>query len=534
VLLMALRLLAGALRLGVLLARSRPAPDWLARALPLPARTRLRLARAPVRPFCTGVLRPVIVLPPAFAARERSSQALAVLRHELAHVRANDAAVQLLFALLAVPLFCHPLFWLLRARVRFCAELLADDAAARTGVHAYVRQLLDLAADAAPRLGADAAVPIFHRPSEFYRRIQMLLQRETPLSSSPSRARMLAQVAFTAALVAGSAAFFGTPLRAQDPDGAGRRTAELKATIQSLQKEIDDLRATLQAMRNAHTDAGAADKARANYEQEKSAYPVQDPARSDDAVRRLYDVLDKARNPDPAGDRSREKPVDLRALIQAQQKTDPTAKAMYDVKAGDTIAQILRNKGYRADDGQYAAAVKALLDANPDLDPRRMRPGQKVALPNPAKTPADTRAGALFENLKTARVGDPLLGGSSSRGLAELTTRYLDLQGEVESAAIEAQELQQLADSGAASTREARQAQIRAATAKKKFAVVEKLLSGEIESTRAEIVWLEQAMADASGSEQLLRRAQMSRARANLEALESVRGGAAKEQRPTK
>ena len=58
--------------------------------------------------------------------------------------------------------------------------------------------------------------------------IQMLLQRETPLSSSPSRARLLAQVAFTAALVAGSAAFCGTPLRAQEPVSA-RKNAELRA-----------------------------------------------------------------------------------------------------------------------------------------------------------------------------------------------------------------------------------------------------------------------------------------------------------------
>jgi beta-lactamase regulating signal transducer with metallopeptidase domain len=528
VLLMILRLLVGALRIGVLLARSGPAPAWLARAVPLPGRTQLRLARAPVRPFCTGVLRPVIVLPPEFAAPERSAQALAVLRHELAHVQANDAAVQILFALLAVPLFCHPLFWLLRARVRFSAELLADDAAARTGVHAYIRQLLDLAADAAPLPGADAAVPVFHRPSEFYRRIQMLLQRETPLSPSPSRARTLAQVAFTAALVAGSAGFFGAPLPAQDPDTA-RRTAALRDTIQSLQKEIEDLRAALQAMRDQRADENAAKSpAKRGAAEPRNPPPPQDPF----APVRLPD---KAPTNDPAADPYRanyEKYVRDLADQNTNQNVDPAAKRDYVVQQGDTLAKILHDKGYRPDDPRYADALKTLYLANPDLVAAQLRVGQKVALPGTPDAPVEN----LFDALKNNPHGsDPLLGGSSSRGLAELTTRYLDLQGEVESAAIEAQELKQLTEAGAMSTREARQAQVRAVTAKKKFAVVEKLLLGEIESTKAEIAWLEQTIRDFSGNELptsllLLRKAQMLRAHANLEALESVRGGAAQDQ----
>src|SRR5262249_37394236 len=151
----------------------------------------------------TGVVAPVIVLPRELADRQRLPQALAVLGHEAAHLRARDTAVQLLFALLAVPMFCHPLFWWLRARVRFCAEVLADAAAAGGGVHAYVRELLDLAEHAPPLL-PQGGIAIFHRPSDFYRRIQMLLQREGPLSPSPSRARTLAQLAFTCALVAAS------------------------------------------------------------------------------------------------------------------------------------------------------------------------------------------------------------------------------------------------------------------------------------------------------------------------------------------
>jgi hypothetical protein len=181
-----------------------------------------------------------------------------------------------------------------------------------------------------------------------------------------------------------------------------------------------------------------------------------------------------------------------------------------------------------AESGVADAPVESLGEAL-----KKNAHGGKSAESGVADAPVET----LFEALKNNRSNDPLAGGSSSRGIAELTTRYLDLQGEVESAAIEAQELQQLADSGATSTREARQAQIRAATAKRKLAVVEKLLQGEIESTRAEIAWLEQAVASFEGGDQgerLKRRAQLTRVKANLDALESVRGGAPKEKPPAK
>lgn len=82
----------------------------------------------------------------------------------------------------------------------------------------------------------------------------------------------------------------------------------------------------------------------------------------------------------------------------------PTAQ-QYEVAAGDTFYSI----------GQkFGVSMKAIADANPGVDPRRLRIGQKLVIPAPqpatagAPVAAPTPAGAPGEIIYTVKSGDNL------------------------------------------------------------------------------------------------------------------------------
>jgi len=149
---------------GVLLARrlvaSASAPvGWASAIARAEQRTRLRaVVRVSARveaPAVTGMVAPVILVPAA-SATWTEERKLAVLLHELAHVAANDLAVQMLVATACSLHWFNPIAWLAARRLRLERELAADEAVLRSGVRAssYAADLLAIAG-AAP-LGAIA------------------------------------------------------------------------------------------------------------------------------------------------------------------------------------------------------------------------------------------------------------------------------------------------------------------------------------------------------------------------------------------
>ncbi|MBM4063113.1 MAG: LysM peptidoglycan-binding domain-containing protein [Planctomycetes bacterium] len=470
--------LAGVVRLRGALRRSRPGPDHF--AAELPPRTSLRITDRAVRPFCAGVFRPVVVLPAALLAPERHREAIAVLHHEAAHLRARDPLVQVLFALAAIALGLHPLFWWLRADVRFQSERLADEAAAAGGRAAYARDLLALAERALPEFAVAGAVPVFHRPSEFYRRIQMLLQTRRP-PPPPSMLRTAGQAFAAAAVVAACTCTLGVPAAAQEPTPP-------PATSPAAQRENDALRAELDAL---HAE-----------------------------IKRLRDLLAEA-GPTGAGSSSVE----------------------YTVQEGDTLATIARRFLGDANRAQEFFAL------NPGLDPARIRPGQKLRLPPNAAPVGTTPEGKVargtppYEDLATALRTRVFLPGpdglpthavnlapaeapastTSAEAIADLASRYLDLQAELELAGARVAETRSLAEAGLAQASEARQAALHCATLEKKLGVVRRLVDGEIAATETELAWLEQSRRGAAPTEKLRLEVQLLRARWRLEALRAVR-----------
>jgi beta-lactamase regulating signal transducer with metallopeptidase domain len=102
--------------------------ESLRRRLGIRRAIEVRTSHALAAPVAFGVLRPVLVLPPAFAERFDRGQQEAILAHELTHLAAGDAVWLLLADLLAAMLWWQPVAWWLRRRLRAAGEAAADEA----------------------------------------------------------------------------------------------------------------------------------------------------------------------------------------------------------------------------------------------------------------------------------------------------------------------------------------------------------------------------------------------------------------------
>jgi beta-lactamase regulating signal transducer with metallopeptidase domain len=199
-------------------------PAWLYRLFQRIAATspgrlpKLVISRRASRPLMWGVVRPTIALPERLCHRSNYEQLRTILLHELAHVRRGDARGSMLFES-AFPLFVfHPLYWWIRRQVRLSAELVADDWAARqTGREVYVAQLVALARGTGiRRLSLVLGTSVLTSPSQFYRRMKMLLAREIPLSTRLSKAWRICSAAGALCAVAVAAALVGNNSVAAD------------------------------------------------------------------------------------------------------------------------------------------------------------------------------------------------------------------------------------------------------------------------------------------------------------------------------
>jgi len=249
---------AGWLVLGrVLLARmqwsARPPEAWVSQ---LCQEMGLRRRRAPrvlvssrtARALCFGLWRPTIVLPEAACRPEHRDALRHVLRHEMAHLRQGDAWGQVLFNLALPLLYVHPLYWWVRVRANLAAELVADDQAASASVkESYVDALIGLARQCGgPRRVCWSSHGMSSSPSQFYRRMQMLLSRDNRLAWQCSWRWRLIYPAACILVVALLGCTLGVrPLPAQEPDAVQRlerQVAELKSQLDALRSEDESLR----------------------------------------------------------------------------------------------------------------------------------------------------------------------------------------------------------------------------------------------------------------------------------------------------
>ncbi len=208
-------LMYGALVVRGIVRRARPldTQDWL---VPLyEVSDRLELGEAPrllrsedaKMPFACGVLRPTIVLP-AECDDWTADRRLAVLLHELAHVRRHDLAGHTLGRLACAIYWFHPLVWTAAKQLRSESERACDDLALACGARAsdYAEHLLDIVTSVRHDRTPAVALAMARR-KEFEGRMLAILDPELR-HSSPSRwqsAGLIASLALVAVVVGAAA-----------------------------------------------------------------------------------------------------------------------------------------------------------------------------------------------------------------------------------------------------------------------------------------------------------------------------------------
>lgn len=161
--------------------------EFAAAGLELP---RLGVSDRLAVPVATGLWQPMILLPAALVERAKPSELRTVLAHELAHVRHRDLWLLAALRMLLVVLWAHPLFWLLRRRVRLDQEMLADAAAAEVSDrHRYAEQLVAWARVATevrtPRIAS--SVGLWESASQLKQRVRTLLDEKLTILRASSR-----------------------------------------------------------------------------------------------------------------------------------------------------------------------------------------------------------------------------------------------------------------------------------------------------------------------------------------------------------
>ena len=135
----------------------------------------LRVADDLASPFAAGFLHPVIVIPKTLADEKYRPNLVAVLAHELVHIKSRDLFWMAFAHALSILLWFHPLMWRMRHAHNMACEQVCDGVAAEIsgGAPAYSQTLaqtfLTLVVDAPQPMGA----PML-RPSEITRRIAIL------------------------------------------------------------------------------------------------------------------------------------------------------------------------------------------------------------------------------------------------------------------------------------------------------------------------------------------------------------------------
>jgi beta-lactamase regulating signal transducer with metallopeptidase domain len=160
-------------------------------------------------PVTWGVVYPVVLLPTT-AARWDEEQRIAVLTHELAHVKRFDALTQLLAQLALALLWFHPLVWMAVRRMRLEREHACDDFVLVAGARAsrYADELLRLARRLTRPTAPAAAALAMARRSELEGRLLAILDPATK-RTAVRRARV--------ALLTLAAILLATPLAAFRP-----------------------------------------------------------------------------------------------------------------------------------------------------------------------------------------------------------------------------------------------------------------------------------------------------------------------------
>lgn len=167
-------------------------------------------------PMVIGVRRPVLIVPAGFIESDESSSAEAVWWHELAHVRRQDFAANLVCRIWALPILYHPAAQFIAGKIRRTREMVCDAVAAeRMGSPVeYARQLVEIAERMDPEMRIEAGAIGMFGGGALEERVMELVAAKGKASMRARMVRMAVSVTSTVTVVAGTALFHVKPTMA--------------------------------------------------------------------------------------------------------------------------------------------------------------------------------------------------------------------------------------------------------------------------------------------------------------------------------
>ena len=181
-------------------------------------------------PVLVGIVRPLILLPPAALCGWSVQELEMVLMHELAHLQRWDNVVNLLQRIVESLLFFHPVVWWLSARVRLERELCCDRiVVAQLGQpFAYAEMLVALAGPGHRRRAAALAMADRH--------VMIRIRRLFNLEDRSMKLTMPEGLGLVGALLAGASLVFGLQAAQLRPEGESKDSVR-----QILRKAVDQV-----------------------------------------------------------------------------------------------------------------------------------------------------------------------------------------------------------------------------------------------------------------------------------------------------
>ena len=255
--------------------------------------------RVPV-PIALGVVRPEICVPERVARELPCDAQEALLAHELGHLARRDPLWRLVASVLSRALFFQPLNWLAARRLAACAELLADDwAARRTSSPLALAECLTQVARWSTASARSMPVPAMAAgASELRQRVERLVRgdalatrEQRPLWTGPAAGSVLVALALLAPTACGVAeakppVVAGQEAQRGEDDRSAEDEEEIAEAVREAQEEAQEAaqeareeareaaqearKAALEAAREARAEAR---RARAQARAQRDASP---------------------------------------------------------------------------------------------------------------------------------------------------------------------------------------------------------------------------------------------------------------------
>ncbi len=211
------------------------ATERLRTSLKIGRRVSVAISDRVLQPVLVGIVRPMILLPPAAVTGWSPEELEMALLHELAHVRRWDNLVNLVQRVVEALLFFHPCVWLISRWLQADREQCCDAVVVRhTGEReAYADLLISVARSAATRRLPSAAVAMASHPLS--RRVRRILQLEDEEMLVSKRTVGLVLIALT--FVVTVALWFGGPTSLAEETTAA---SEASATGDSAEEDATE------------------------------------------------------------------------------------------------------------------------------------------------------------------------------------------------------------------------------------------------------------------------------------------------------